>query len=87
MARIRWNDDALLKVANEAAAASRQEMQAVLDALGVSEAGKDVSAVKATLGARWQRDFGTKLSDQLLDACGEQLASGTRVVLKERMVS
>jgi hypothetical protein len=59
-------------------------MQAVLDALKESESGKDVATVKAALRQRWQQDFETTLSDDLLDTYAEKLAAGVRVVLTLR---
>jgi len=64
----------------------RPKMQYVLDSVLASERGKDVGAVKATLATRWQRDLGLTASDEFLQGMAEQLAAGTRVVLRPGQV-
>lgn len=87
MAKFELNKQALAKVANQAIAVRAQQMQALLDAVGQSEQGKDVSEVKAMLGARWLRQFEKPLTDPHLSAWAEQLAAGGRVVVQTEAVT
>jgi hypothetical protein len=82
MAKFELNKQALAKVANQAVAVRAQQMQTLLDAVAQSAHGKDVSEVKATLGARWLQQFEKPLTDPHLSAWAEQLAAGGRVVVK-----
>lgn len=82
MAEIKWNPDAVRQVVQRGFDDAVPKMQAVLDSVLASEQGKDVEAVKATLAARWQQQLGLTASDGFLQGTAEQLAAGTRVVLK-----
>ena len=87
MAKFELNKQALADVANQAVARRAQKMQAPLDAVGESERGKDISTVKATLGARWLQEFERQLTDPQLSAWAEQLAGGGRVIVKPETVT
>jgi hypothetical protein len=87
MAKFELNKQALADVANQAVALRAQQMQALLDAVGESERGKDISTVKATLGARWLQEFERQLTDPQLSAWAEQLAGGGRVIVKPETVT
>jgi hypothetical protein len=80
--RITWNDDAVRKAAIEGVGRLVGSQQALLDAVGTEARGQDVATVKATLRSRWQREFSSTPSDDLLQSMAEQLAAGMRVVLR-----
>lgn len=82
MAEIKWNPDAIRQTLQEGLDKAAPKMQDVLDSVLASERGKDVQSVKATLAARWHQDLGLTASDELLQRMAEQLAAGTRVVLR-----
>jgi len=83
---ITWNRDAVRQAVQTGFDAAVPKMQAVLDSVLASEQGKDVGAVKATLATRWRRDLGLTASDEFLQGMAEQLAAGTRVVLRPGQV-
>ncbi len=82
MAEIKWNPDALRRVVQRGFDDAVPKMQAVLDSVLASEQGKNVEVVKATLAARWHQQLGLAASDGFLQGTAEQLAAGTRVVLR-----
>jgi hypothetical protein len=82
MAEIKWNQDALQRVVKSGFEEAAAKMQAVLDSVRVSEQGKSAEAVKGTLATRWRSDLGMTPSDEFLQKMAEQLAAGTRVVLR-----
>lgn len=82
MPEIKWNPDAIRQVVQEGFDNAVPKMQAVLDSVLASERGKGIEAVRATLAARWQHDLGLTASDEFLQGMAEQLAAGTRVVLR-----
>jgi hypothetical protein len=83
---IKWNPDAIRQAVQESVDDAVPKMQAVLDSVLASERGKDLGVVKAFLATRWQRDLGLAASDEFLQGMAEQLAAGTRVVLRPDQV-
>jgi hypothetical protein len=81
MARVELNRQAMDAAVRQAFTTRMREMQCVLDALGASERGKDLAAVKANLAARWRQHFGTALDEPQLTSWAEHLTSGRRLVL------
>jgi hypothetical protein len=79
---IKWNPDAVQQAVQKSFDDAVPKMQAVLDSVLANEQGKDITAVRATLGARWQQELGLTASDEFLQGMAEQLAAGTRVVLR-----
>jgi hypothetical protein len=81
MARVELNRQSMDAAVRQAFTTRMREMQSVLDALGASERGKDLSAVKVNLAARWRQQFGATLDEPQLTSWAEHLASGRRLVL------
>lgn len=81
MARVELNRQAMDAAVRQAFTARVGEMQSALDALGASERGKDLAAVKANLAAHWRQQFGATLDEPQITSWAEHLASGRRLVL------
>ena len=80
---IKLDPQAMAKVANEAVSRLIPQMQSLLDSLQASQRGKDISQVKATLGARWNQRFGETITEPRLSSWAQTLAAGGRVIVHQ----
>lgn len=81
MAKFEFNERAIADIADQTVTLRAQQMRALLDAIQVSEHGKDIEVVKAMLALSWQQQFDGTLTDPHLSSWAEQLAKGGKVIV------
>ena len=84
VAEFEFNQQALADVANEAVAVRASQMQDLLDSVLTTQQGRDVEEMKSVLASRWHQQFDRTLTDPHLSTWAEQLASGGRVVVRQK---
>lgn len=77
--KIKFDDDAIRKMANDAARTQADRVQRLYDHVLEAGRGKTDAEVKELLAQEWRSTFGTEITDPELSQAAAVLAGGRRI--------
>lgn len=77
--KIKFDDDAIRKMANDAARTQADRLQRVYDNVLEAGQGKTEAEVKELLAQQWRSTFGAEITDSELSQAAAVLAVGRRI--------
>ena len=83
--KINFDEDAVRRLADEAARKQAARLQSVYDRVLEAGRGKDLGAMKVLLSNEWRSEFGTAIPDQQLSQSAEVLAQGRRIEVRPQV--